>query len=178
MILIGDLQLRVVQEAHKEALARSKDQLEAALGVAIPKGWPHFPRALVPSDPDVIKPGFPSADWPGYFFIYSPERALVGSGGFKGPPDADGYVEIGYEIAAEHEGRGRATAAVSALLSVAFKHAAVRTVQAHTLGEENASNRVLKKVGMVFVQEVVHPEVGALWQWRISSAQYQVRQRG
>lgn len=43
-----------------------------------------------------------------------------------------------------------------------------RNVIAHTLAEVNAANRVLQKVGMNFVAELVDDEVGKVWRWQIS----------
>ena len=78
---------------------------------------------------------------------------LVGWGGFKGPPQ-DGVLELGYEIAASHRGRGLATAAVEAMLAEAFADGRVERVIAHTLPERNASTRVLEKSGFEFDAEV------------------------
>ena len=69
-------------------------------------------------------------------------RTLVGWGGFKGPPDADGAVEIGYAVAPAWEGRGVATAAVAELLREAWAAPGVRRVLAHTLaGGERLGTR-------------------------------------
>jgi RimJ/RimL family protein N-acetyltransferase len=43
---------------------------------------------------------------------------------------------------------------------------------AHTLAETNASNAVLRKVGMSFVAEVDDPEVGKVWRWQISKDEH------
>ena len=48
----------------------------------------------------------------------------------------------------------------------------VRAVVAHTLAETNASNSVLRKVGMTLVGETDNPEVGKTWRWRISRDEY------
>src|SRR5262245_27035409 len=46
--------------------------------------------------------------------------AIIGSAGFKGPPDADGMVEIAYGIDPEFQGRGLATEAASELEAIAL----------------------------------------------------------
>lgn len=69
----------------------------------------------------------------------------IGSAGFKGPPDADGVVELAYGIAPEHRGRGFATEAAAALVEFAVQSGLVRVVRAHTLPETNASTRILTK---------------------------------
>jgi RimJ/RimL family protein N-acetyltransferase len=45
----------------------------------------------------------------------------------------------------------------------------VRTIQAHTLPEQNASTRVLEKCGFTFTGEIIHPADGPVWRWERSS---------
>ncbi len=168
----NNLRLIPVERVHVEALSRNRHELAAILGVTVPDGWPHFPEAFsLPADESPRSEQSPT-EWPGYFFIHPQERALVGNGGFTGEPDDSGTVEIGYEIAPEHRDRGFATEAARAMIDYAFAHEEVRAVIAHTLAETNASNSVLRKVGMTFVAETDHPEVGKTWRWRISRNQY------
>jgi len=89
----------------------------------------------------------------------------VGKCGFKGPPGADGVVEIAYFIAPEHCGKGYATEAAEALVDCAFAEPRVRTVRAHTLPEDNASGRILTKCGFQRIGEVLDPEDGRVWRW-------------
>jgi len=170
-----NLELITVEPVHVEALSRGQRELAASLGVSVPDGWPEFPEAFsLPAD-GPRRTGRPRTDWPGYFFAYPEEGALVGNGGFAGEPDASGVVEIGYEIAPRYRNRGFATEAARAMIDHAFAHGAVRAVVAHTVAETNASNSVLRKVGMAFVAEVDHPEVGKTWRWRISKDDYRLR---
>jgi ribosomal-protein-alanine N-acetyltransferase len=75
-------------------------------------------------------------------------RVLIGGGGFKGPPQADGVVEIGYSILPTFQRRGFATEAMSALVTRAFAEARVTMVVAETFPESRASQRVMIKLGM------------------------------
>ena len=86
--------------------------------------------------------------------------------------DESGTVEIGYEIASEHWNRGFATEAAQGMIAYAFAHKDVHAVIAHTLAEINASNTVLKKVGMNFIAEVDDPEEGKIWRWQINRNEY------
>jgi RimJ/RimL family protein N-acetyltransferase len=99
-------------------------------------------------------------------------RLICGMGGFKGPPDAEGVVEIGYSIAPALRGRGLATAGARELVRIAFADPRVVTVQAHTLAEHNASTRVLEKVGLVKVAELIDPSEHdePVWRWRLTRA--------
>jgi RimJ/RimL family protein N-acetyltransferase len=91
--------------------------------------------------------------------------AVVGTAGFKGPPDGDGIVEIAYGIDAEYRGKGYASEAAKALTVYAFGSGLVRTVRAHTKPDSDASKRVLTKCGFRYVGEVMDPEDGLVWRW-------------
>ena len=103
----------------------------------------------------------------GFFVIHRDRRAVIGSAGFKGPPDAAGVVEIAYGIVPSHEGQGYATEAAAALVTFAFDHG-VELVRAHTLPVANASTRVLMKNGFHHVGPVVDPDDGPVWRWERS----------
>jgi [ribosomal protein S5]-alanine N-acetyltransferase len=164
MIETNNLQLIPVERIHIKAFLSSKSELAKLLQVTVPNNWPHFPHAFSLPDDESL----PLANgWNGYFFIHPQEAVLVGNGGFKGEPNESGIVEIGYEIAAEYWNRGLATEAVQGLIDYAFDREEVRAVNAHTLGETNASNRVLQKVGMRFVSDVAHSQLGTIWLWEI-----------
>jgi RimJ/RimL family protein N-acetyltransferase len=96
--------------------------------------------------------------------------AAVGTAGFKGPPDADGVVEIAYGIDAQHRGKGYATEAAQAITAYAFSSGLVRTVRAHTKPESDASKRVLTKSGFRYIGEVIDPEDGLVGRWEKSRA--------
>lgn len=101
----------------------------------------------------------------GFRLVDDKTDAAVGQCGFKGPPAADGVVEIAYGINPEHRGRGYATEAAAALTNYAFTQTGVRLVRAHTLPEPNASTRVLTKCGFKRIGEVIDPEDGLVWRW-------------
>ena len=105
--------------------------------------------------------------WWLYLFIHRDERALVGVGGYKGKPDEQGVVEIGYEIYENYRGQGLATEAAQGLIDWAFLQPGVKIVQAHTLAEENASVQVLRKCGMTLTDAFTDAEDGSLWQWQL-----------
>jgi [ribosomal protein S5]-alanine N-acetyltransferase len=79
---------------------------------------------------------------------------------FKGPPSPDGVVEIGYAIAPAFQ--GLASDAVAQMLQRAFADAVVRAVDAHTLGHESPSTRVLEKSGFRRIGEVSDPDAGVV----------------
>ncbi len=147
-------------------IASGREVLAAHLGLAIPDGWPEFPEAYRHAL-ELLGEDAGLGAWWTYVFVSLGDGALVGSGGFKGKPDAAGAVEIGYEIAPEFRRRGFATEAAQGLARFAFADPEVRTVLAHTLPRSNASTRVLDKIGMRHDGIVEDPEDGTIWRWRL-----------
>lgn len=101
----------------------------------------------------------------GFFVVHRESRSVIGSAGFKGPPDSAGMVEIAYGIAPGFQGQGYATEAAAALVRYAFASGTVRQARAHTLPESNASTHVLRKCGFQFIGTAVDPEDGPVWRW-------------
>jgi RimJ/RimL family protein N-acetyltransferase len=73
-------------------------------------------------------------------------RQVVGSAGFKSVP-RDRRVEIGYNVSPGCTGRGHATQGVRLLVKEAFASGAVEEVFAEVSIANQASRRVLEKVG-------------------------------
>jgi [ribosomal protein S5]-alanine N-acetyltransferase len=105
----------------------------------------------------------------GFFLIERARGEVIGTAGFKGPPDAEGVVEIAYGVAPSCEGRGYATEAAGALVRFAAADDRVRLIRAHTLPALNASTRVLRKCGFVHIGEVVDSDDGPVWRWERSA---------
>ena len=101
----------------------------------------------------------------GFSLTHRASGTAVGTCGFKGPPGADGVVEIAYGVDPDHRGNGYATEAAEALVIYAFDSSRVRVVRAHTLPEPNASTRVLAKCGFRCLGEIIDPEDGLVWRW-------------
>lgn len=101
----------------------------------------------------------------GFFVVHREAGSVIGSAGFKGPPDSTGVVEVAYGIVPSFQGCGYATEAAAAVVAFAFASGQVRLVRAHTRPEANASTRVLLKCGFRHVGTVVDPDDGPVWRW-------------
>ena len=101
----------------------------------------------------------------GFSVVLLESGTEVGSCGYKGPPGADGSVEIAYGVDPEYQNRGYATEVAQALVDYAFTVDGISVVRAHTLSEVNASTRVLTKCGFEKLGEVIDPEDGLVWRW-------------
>lgn len=138
-------------------------------GVDIAEHWLHFPEAMIWMR-DYLREHEAELGWWNYLIIHRQDVRLIGTCGYKGPPSFHGEVEIGYEIAEAYQGNGLATEAARALVDHALQFEAVKFVSANTLGEKNASNTLLEKIGFQFVGEEVDIEEGIIWCWRLERA--------
>jgi RimJ/RimL family protein N-acetyltransferase len=108
----------------------------------------------------------PSPPWIGYL-AEDETSGIVGSCGYKGDC-RDGLVEIAYFSFPEFEGRGFATEMASLLNDMAWSRREVRIIRAHTLQEENASVRILRRLGFTRLGTVDDPEDGLVWRWELN----------
>ncbi|MCA9874825.1 MAG: GNAT family N-acetyltransferase [Anaerolineales bacterium] len=169
MLVTKRLELHEVRLEHKAAFHQGAEALSQLLGVAVPPEWPEFPEAFTLPANDVVAVGDTGSNrWPGYLFIDRSKRALVGNGGYAGEPDGTGEVEVGYEVAPDYRNLGYASEAVRALVDHALKVPEVTAVIAHTLAVENASVRVLRKVGFQWAGELVSEDADPIWRWQIT----------
>lgn len=114
-------------------------------------------KGLVTSDP-----------WQdGFGVLHLADNVVIGMCGFTGPPTQEGTVEIAYGIAPAYQNRGHAVEVAQELIAYALADDRVRTIQAHTLPESNASTRVLTKCGFARVGETTHPTDGVVWRWEM-----------
>ena len=164
----NNLELVPHSPEHLRALIEGTELYEKCFGVRPAEGLRDFmvsaevspeflARLRTATEPDPWTHGFA--------LVHAADRTVIGAAGFKGPPAADGAVEIAYGVVPAYQGRGFATEAAHALVAYAFASGRVRVVRAHTLPEPNASTRVLAKCGFRYVGEVVDPEDGRVWRW-------------
>jgi [ribosomal protein S5]-alanine N-acetyltransferase len=105
------------------------------------------------------------AEW-GMYYVAEPldgggggrHERIIGTCAFKGPPDGDGMVEIGYAIVPSRRRQGFAREAVDGLLAFAFADPRVTRVIAHTLTELVPSIGVLRSAGFTFTGRGHDPE--------------------
>lgn len=149
-----------------EIISEGNDELSNYLNVNVIDKWTAFGDQIfgltlqaVIKDPD-------SQKWFAYLPIETRSNTLIGTCGYKGPPDENGTVEIGYEVSEKFRNRGLATEMAEILIKTAFEDKRVKAILAHTMPEENASVKVLKKCNFHFVKEVNDVDDGTVWQWK------------
>lgn len=151
---------------HLQAMLEGSAAFQEAVGSTIAEGVADFFQGNSGEEP--AKPQTSSAQDPwtyGFWLMHRADNAVIGTCGYKGPPDKDGVVEIAYAVAPSYRNRGYATEAAMAVTGSPFRTGQVSTVRAHTLPEVNASTRVLDKCGFLKVGEANDPEDGRVWRW-------------
>jgi len=152
-----------LEDASGAALADS-------LGVAAPASWP--PLFNGPETREWMRRNLladaRNAGWFGWYIIAPIDGVptLAGAAGYKGPPDANGEVEIGYSVAPEYHRRGIVSVAVRLLCVRAFA-AGVTAVLAETLPSLVASQGVLRKAGFTKFDTYTDPDEGEVWRYRL-----------
>jgi ribosomal-protein-alanine N-acetyltransferase len=158
--------LVVFSVAALDAEESSVGALCALLGAAQPVEWPppfsdsgvlDWFRQQLLADQTL-------APWLGHYIVsrIDDQDTLVGTAGYKGPPDPSGMVEIGYSIVPAYHRMGIGTAAVEMLVVQAFADSRVQRVMAETPLDFLASRRLLEKCGFRQVGQRVDPEDGDL----------------
>ncbi|MGA7096545.1 MAG: GNAT family N-acetyltransferase, partial [Acidimicrobiia bacterium] len=90
--------------AWGEALIEGEETFSERFGIPVVDGWAVFPEAL----PGALSSAPEEGDRWGAHLFFDDDGALVGWGGWKGPP-VNGVVELGYAVAPTRRGRGIAT---------------------------------------------------------------------
>ncbi|MBN2092458.1 GNAT family N-acetyltransferase [candidate division KSB1 bacterium] len=89
--------------------------------------------------------------WYGWYAIrrttIEEPAVVVAAGGYFGPPDENGDVEIGYSVVPSFRKQGYATEIVAALVHIAFADLRVHCVIARTGVQNQASIKVLQNAG-------------------------------
>ncbi|MGE5177322.1 MAG: GNAT family N-acetyltransferase [Hyphomicrobiales bacterium] len=147
---------RMILAAATEELAEAElfDRARFArlLGAHVSPGWPPplndeasmaFLHKMLEGRPDVV-------GWANWYWLLRTDSGdgvpvAIGNGGFMGPPDEHGRVEIGYSVLETYQRRGLATEGVAALIAWAFEDPRVRGIVAQTRIDGRASQRVLEK---------------------------------
>ncbi|MFD8233746.1 GNAT family N-acetyltransferase [Streptomyces sp. NPDC059696] len=92
-------------------------------------------------------------EWGMYVLVRREDDRAIGAMGFHGVPDAEGRVEVGYDLVEGARGHGYATEALTALSRWALGRPEVRTVLANVEPDNTPSQNVLARAGFTQVAE-------------------------
>jgi len=104
-----------------------------------------------------------SAEWVVRAAADAETGQVVGHGGFHGPPDDEGTVEVAYSVDPLFRRRGYAKAILTALLERAAAEPGVRAVRASIRPDNAGSLATIKGFGFRKVGEQWDPEDGLEW---------------
>ncbi|MGA4800948.1 GNAT family N-acetyltransferase [Streptomyces lavendulocolor] len=101
--------------------------------------------------------------WGPYAIVRAADRRAVGAIGFHAAPDADGGVEIGYDLVEGARGNGYATEALRALAGWAFARPGTAVLRAVVDHGNTPSHRVVARAGFV---RAADGEAGTVYELR------------
>ncbi len=147
----------------------ARPRLESARLVLVPQTIAAARALLDGADPGMpLAEGYPHADTVdalrmfvdhggpddgGWFVVLAEDGRVVGDLGTFGPPDDRGRVEIGYGLAGPWRGRGLGAEAVGTFVAWLATQPGVRTVVARVEVGNEASRRLLARLGFTLVDE-------------------------
>lgn len=88
-----------------------------------------------------------------WLFIDKADNLILGDGGFKGQPDDNGVIDLGYGIIESKRRQGYALEAAQALIQWGMSQSNVKSITADCSKTNNASQGLLKKLGMREVKQ-------------------------
>lgn len=86
--------------------------------------------------------------WGVWLVIDKQTNKIIGDIGFKGKPDLEKSVEVGYGITSSEQNKGYATEALKSIIEWAFNSNSVNKIMAECLVDNTPSSKVLEKLNM------------------------------
>jgi ribosomal-protein-alanine N-acetyltransferase len=134
-----------------------------ALQASIPEEWPQQDlKEQLPHFIELLQHDPKSFPWMLWIIVSKNGKTVIGDAGFKGRPDKNGVVEIGYALLPAYRGKGYMQEAATALVAWAFQQPHVKKLIAECDVTNVASMKVLQHLGM---QEVASS--GEMLHWHL-----------
>jgi ribosomal-protein-alanine N-acetyltransferase len=96
-----------------------------------------------------------------WMIVKKEDMTIIGDAGFKGLPDEDGNIDIGFGLVDDEQRKGYGYEAANALINLAFSQDGVRRIKADCLINNYGSKRVLEKCKM---REVSRDNESIYWE--------------
>lgn len=131
-----------------------RDELGERSPIEFPENWPTDEvKSLLPLYIESLEKDNTEYGWGLWLIIDYEEQRVIGDLNFKGKPNDDGIIEMGYSILPKYRQQGYAYEATQALLNWGFAHPSVQVIRAECFQNNQASQRVLEKLGMRCVEK-------------------------
>lgn len=141
------LDLRPLPPAAAAALPGDRAAAAAEIGAAVHPDWPAGP--VLGLLPKLARLAPEQAVYRVWTIIERDGGTVVGDIGFKGPPDDDRTLEIGYSVVPDRRRRGYASEAAAALVAWGLRQPGVSAIVADCEETNDASIGTLERAGFV-----------------------------
>ncbi len=165
------LTLFATELKHFELVMQSKQLLAEHLAVTVPLSFPESEDAL-PWFYDLVKQDETLVGWLSFWALHRIDNTLIAGVGFKGKPDENGKIEIGYSVIPEYRRQGFASEMVEALLEYGFSNPDVTAILAQTRIDNIPSMKVLERFGMRQTGTSRDDEEGEMLVWKMDRRDY------
>lgn len=131
-----------------EAVLKGQGELEKFSPYQLAPEWPmDVYKQLFPYKINKFRKNPQENEWEGAIVLKG-ENRIIGDMGYKGGPDWEGAINIGYSIVPAYQGNGYATEMGNAMIKWGLNQPGVRKVVATCYPTNIASIRVLEKIGL------------------------------
>lgn len=143
-------------------IINDRDNFQEKFGFGISEDWPlQAISRILPNYMEMIKESPEEAKWGIWIIIDRVSNKLVGDLGYKGEPDEEGIIEVGYSIIKDFRNKGLITEGVNELIEWAFENGEVQKIVAGCLVDNYPSIKVLEKLGF---QKVLNKDNMYYWE--------------
>ena len=111
---------------------------------------PHESIEYTKSFIDIILAKYKVGEYNDWALVLKENKKMIGTCGFTRIDERNGVAEIGYVLNPKYWGRGLATEAAQKAIEFAFEELGVNRVEAKFIFGNEASQRVMNKIGMKF----------------------------
>jgi ribosomal-protein-alanine N-acetyltransferase len=119
------------------------------LAATIPDEWPQKDlREQLPHFIQLLQHDPRSYPWFMWIIVSKEHQSVIGDVGFKGRPDKNGAIEIGYSLLHSYRRNGYMKEAAEALVKWAFRKPVVKQLIAECHKTNISSQRILEHLGM------------------------------
>ncbi|MBS4538689.1 GNAT family N-acetyltransferase [Clostridium sp. D2Q-11] len=139
-----------------------RSAFEDRYNLKLSKEWPmEAIKGLLPKYINVVRHNPEEAQWGVWIMIDKKSNYIIGDLGFKGSPDNNGIIEVGYSIVESYRNRGLTSEGVGELIKWAFLKQEVNKITARCLVDNYPSIKVLERLKF---KKVVHKADIIYWE--------------
>jgi ribosomal-protein-alanine N-acetyltransferase len=138
----------------EDVLREGTQAFREHVGVDYPPEWPSESRHVLELRRDQIREG-DDHRWLIRAAVRRTEPVMIGRVGFHAPPDANGVIEIGYEIDAHRRRQGYGLECATHMIHAAEQLGCVSAVRASIAPDNEPSLRMAKRLGFRRIGEQI-----------------------